>query len=114
MNFYHIHNVNTEAVAWRCSVWKMFSNISQNSQENTCVGASFCIKLQVQGLQLYLKKKKKSNKSFFPGVFYIFLEHLICRNSQVAAPLSNEKNRNNVVVSQAFSFFYLFTVCRHN
>ena len=30
-----------EAVAWRCSVKKMFLKISQNSQENTCAKASF-------------------------------------------------------------------------
>ena len=28
----------------------------QNSQENTCVGVSFLIKLQALGLQLYLKR----------------------------------------------------------
>ena len=30
-----------EAVAQRCSVKKMFLEISQNSQENTCAKASF-------------------------------------------------------------------------
>ena len=32
---------------------KVFLNISQNSQGNTCVGVSFLIKLQGSGLQLY-------------------------------------------------------------
>ena len=32
------------AVARRCSVKKMFLKISQNLQENTCVGVSFLIK----------------------------------------------------------------------
>ena len=36
----------TEAVARRCPVKKVFLEISQNSQENTCVRASFLIKLQ--------------------------------------------------------------------
>ena len=35
-----------EAVAPRCSVRKVFKEISQNSQENTCARVSFLIKLQ--------------------------------------------------------------------
>ena len=35
-----------EAVAQRCSVKKVFFEISQNSQENTCAEVSFLIKLQ--------------------------------------------------------------------
>ena len=42
-----------EAVTCRCSVEKVLLKISQNSQENTCAGVSFLIKLQVTGLQLY-------------------------------------------------------------
>ena len=37
----------------RCSVKKVFLEISQNSQENTCVRVSFLIKLQASSLQLY-------------------------------------------------------------
>ena len=48
---------DAEAVAQRCSVKKVFLEISQNSQENTCARASFLIKLQAWDLQLYLKKK---------------------------------------------------------
>ena len=36
----------TEAVARRCSVKKVFLEISQNSQENTCARVPFLIKLQ--------------------------------------------------------------------
>ena len=35
-----------EAVARRCSVKKVFLEILQNSQENTCARASILIKLQ--------------------------------------------------------------------
>ena len=35
-----------EAVVQRCSVKKMFLEISQHSQENTCARVSFLIKLQ--------------------------------------------------------------------
>ena len=36
---------HTEAVAWRCSVKKVFLEISQNSQENVCARVLFLIKL---------------------------------------------------------------------
>ena len=42
-----------EAVVHRCSVKKVFLEISQNPQENTCARVSFLIKLQAQDLQLY-------------------------------------------------------------
>ena len=38
----------TGAVAQTCSVKKVFLEISQNSQENTCAEVSFLIKLQAQ------------------------------------------------------------------
>ena len=38
--------LNTEAVARRCSVRKVLLKILQNSQENTCAGVSFLMKLQ--------------------------------------------------------------------
>ena len=37
----------------KCSIEKVFLKISQNSQENTCVRASFLTKLQALGLELY-------------------------------------------------------------
>ena len=39
-------NQSIKAVAWRCSVKKVFLEISQNSQENTSARVSFLIKLQ--------------------------------------------------------------------
>ena len=38
-----------EAVTQRCSIKKVFLEISQNSQENTCARVSFLIKLQASG-----------------------------------------------------------------
>ena len=35
---------------------KVFLEISQNSQKNTCARVSFLIKLQASGLLLYLKR----------------------------------------------------------
>ena len=40
----------------RCSVKKVFLEISQNSQENTCSRVSFLIKLQASCLKLYEKR----------------------------------------------------------
>ena len=40
-------NLTSEGVAQRCSVKKMFLEISHNSQENTCPRVSFLLKLQV-------------------------------------------------------------------
>ena len=40
----------TEAVVQRCFLKKVFLNISQNSQENTCARFSFLIQLQALGL----------------------------------------------------------------
>ena len=45
----------TEAVAWRCSVKKLFLEISENSQEN----ASFLIKLQALFLMPATLLKKR-------------------------------------------------------
>ena len=43
----------SKAVVRRCSVKKVFLKISQNWQESTCARASFLIKLESWGLQLY-------------------------------------------------------------
>ena len=40
----------TEAVVQRCSLKKVFLEILQNSQENTCTRVSFLIKLQALGV----------------------------------------------------------------
>ena len=48
--------VSLEAVPRRCSVKKVFLEISENSRENTCARVSFSIKLQAIGLQLYEKR----------------------------------------------------------
>ena len=45
-----------ETVAQRPSVKKLFLEILQNLQENACARASFLIKLQASGLQLYEKR----------------------------------------------------------
>ena len=53
----------SEAVAQRCSVKKVFLDISQNSQENTCARVSFLIKKYLQ-VAAYQKDKEKSSEWF--------------------------------------------------
>ena len=55
---------NIEAVVKRCSAKKVFLEISQNSQENTCANASFLIKLQASGLDKKIRKFMKAIKIF--------------------------------------------------
>ena len=46
-----------EAVAQMCSAKKVFLEISQYSQKNTCAGVSFLTKLQASDLCNLLKKR---------------------------------------------------------
>ena len=50
-----IYYMLQEAVAWRRSVKKMLLESSSNSQENTCTGVSFIMKLLAEGRQPYEK-----------------------------------------------------------
>ena len=61
-----------------CSVEKVFLEISPNSQENTCARDSFLIKLQAQGLQLYLKRI--SGTGLFLWILRNFQEHVFYRS----------------------------------
>ena len=51
-NFKEVVKVESEAVTRRCSLKKVFLEIYQNSQENTCSRVSFLKKLALS-LQLY-------------------------------------------------------------
>ena len=62
----NIKRGDTEAVARRCSVKKVFLDISQNSQENTYVKVSFLIKLQASGLRPATLLKKRLWRRCFP------------------------------------------------
>ena len=53
---HYMEDVITEAVVQRCSVKKMFLEVSQNSQENTCARVSFLIKLQTEACN-FIKKE---------------------------------------------------------
>ena len=57
--------LQTEAVVQRCSVKKVFLEISQNPQENTCAKVSFLIKLQSLGQVLSCEFCEISKNTFF-------------------------------------------------
>ena len=59
LGFYPFTNIKSRRSHRRCSTRKVFFKISQNSHGNTCVGASFLIKLQASNLLLltFLRNK---------------------------------------------------------
>ena len=59
-------NIDSEAVAQRCSVEKAFLEISQNSQENTCA-------------RVFFNKVTGFNQQFYE--FVNFSEHLSLENT---------------------------------
>ena len=59
------HKRFSEAVAQRSSVRKVFLEISQNSQENTCVRVSFLIMLQALGLHVFSCEFFEISKNIF-------------------------------------------------
>ena len=67
---YVLNIIETEAVARRSSVNKVFLEISQNSQENTCARGSFVIKLEAWPATLL---KKSLWHRCFPVNFPKFL-----------------------------------------
>ena len=72
--------LHAEAVVQSCSVKKVFLEISQNSQENTCARVSFLIKLQASGLSPTTLLKKRLWHRCFPVNFVKFLRTLFFTN----------------------------------
>ena len=56
--------VLSEAVDWRCSVKKMFLEISKNSRENNCVRVSFLIKTLTQLFSCEFCEVSKNTSSY--------------------------------------------------
>ena len=63
----------SEPVTQKCSVKKVFFEISQNSQENTCARVSFLINLQASAAD--------SGTDVFLWILRNFKEHLFLRNT---------------------------------
>ena len=74
-----------EAVTGRCSVKKVFLEIWQNSQENTCDRVSFLIKLKVADLRLATLLKKRLWHRCFPVNFAISKNTFSYRTPPMAA-----------------------------
>ena len=66
-------SLHPEAVAWKCSVKKVFQRISQNSQENTRVRTSFLMKLQQVSACNFISKDTPAQ--VFSCEFYEIVEH---------------------------------------
>ena len=62
-----------EAVAERCPVKRMLSEISQNSQENNCARVSFLTMLQAKANNFI---KEETDTDVFPSVLRNFKEQL--------------------------------------
>ena len=61
VSLFNMISDKSEITIFRCSLKKLRRNVSRNSQENTCVGASFLMKLQNGSVSLL----KFSRNSFF-------------------------------------------------
>ena len=81
--FSHVQG-HSEAVVQRCSVKKVFLEISQNSRENTCARVSFLIKLQALGLRPATLLKKRLWHRYLPVNFVKFLRIFFYRTPLVA------------------------------
>ena len=89
----------TEAVAERCSVKKVFSEISQNSQENTCAGVSFLIKLQACSF-IFIKRLWRR---CFPGPFAKFLRTPYLQDTSGRLLLRYNSNASNFLISLSWN-----------
>ena len=82
---------------WRCSVKKMFLEISQNSQEKTCVMILF-----FSGLQLYQKKDSGT------GIRATFLQNT---SGRVLLNLVGSRNFLSYITMQGTNNFYSMCHC---
>ena len=89
---------------WRCFIKKLFLKISRYSQENTCVGVSFLIKLQA--LRPVTLLKRDSDTGFFSCEYCeifkntYFEEHL---RTAVTENIPCSKLENNGVIKLYFN-----------
>ena len=82
-----VHNGDSEAVAKRCSVKKVFLEISQNSLRNTCARVSFlqaldwkaCNFIKKRGV-FFFKKKETPTHRCFSVKFVKFLVKPVLKN----------------------------------
>ena len=98
---------NSEAVVRRCSIKKVFLDISQNSQEITCARDSFLIKLQVWPVTL---SKKSLWHRCFPVNFAKFLRTSFLQNSSGGCFCKLQVNKKKLVQAySAMHFAFVFS-----
>ena len=106
----HLLDSYLEAVVQRCSVKRVFSEISQNPQENTCARVSFLIKLQASRPQVRLSRRcfPVNFEKFLRTPF--FIEHLwwlllsYCKVDNMFTVLKTNTSNHNFT-----NFSYVFT-----
>ena len=85
---------------------KVFLEISQNSQENTCVRASYSIKLQASGLRHATLLKNRLCHRCFPVNFVKFLRTPFYGTPLVAASVQtnlSKRVQKNLLKAQNFT-----------
>ena len=97
-----------EAVVQRCSIKKVFLEISQNPQQNTCARVSFLIKLQASSPRPTLLKKRLWHRVYWtPLVAASDTHYLIIRSVKVVCIWDENTFIKNFHTN--YSFFRIFT-----
>ena len=106
---------NTEAVVQRCSVKRVFLEISQNSQENTCARVSFLIKLQAEVFNFI---KKETLAQVFSCEFCEISKNTFFHRTPLAAASGNVKYKclklSSLLNDKKNELRYALLVCLQN
>ena len=84
---------STEAVFRRCSVKKVFWEISQNSQKNTCTRTSFLIKLQAPACNLI---EKGTLAQVFSCEFWEISKNTLCYRTPLVAAFGSTVSKSHI------------------
>ena len=105
--YFPIFGLNTEAIVRRCSVKKVFLEISQNSRENTCARVTFLMKFI----------KKETTAQVFSCIFCKITKNTFFRRTPLVAVSVNLDQKNSEyghfpcsVLSEAYSGFAFWRV----
>ena len=104
----------TEAVYRRCSIKKVFLEILQNSQGNTCARASYFIRLQAEACN-FIKKEtlaqvfscefcKISKNTFFHRTPSVAASHMTCLKNPLSHMISCSSSTQ--LIKSDFSLLY--------
>ena len=100
-----ISRLYLEAAARRCSVKKVFLEILQNSQENTCARVSFLIKLQASGRpQAYNFIENKTMTQVFSWEFCKICKNIFVHETPLVAASKPKVHKSNGLLKQRICF----------